>query len=99
MLNYAETTNNNTIVPEDQLQVLPLPGLSSESHLLSGLLSCPDFRKGFEVGQKFFEEDARSGDVPKSEDDLVFFVNHELSTAVYRREKRIEQHYGFPSLS
>lgn len=83
----------------DHMQVLSLPTLPADSNLLSGLLACPDFRKGFEAGQEAFGADEEYGDDPKTEDDLIFFVNNELSVTIYRRSKKLSELFGDPPLT
>jgi hypothetical protein len=78
-----------------------VPSLSLEPAALSALLTCPDFRDGLERGQRLSQEEYEDdpAQVPQTEEALVAFVNWELSTQMYRREKIFEQLVGGSKLS
>jgi Helix-turn-helix domain len=90
----------------DQMQVSQLvPSVSLEplleTDLLSALLTCPDFRDGLEFGQRICQEEYEEdpAQVPQTEEALVCFVNTELSTQMYCREKVLDRHFKTHPLS
>jgi hypothetical protein len=72
-----------------------------EPATLSALLACSDFRDGLEFGQRVFQEEYEDdpAQVPQTEEAFVFFVNWELSTQMYRREKDLDRHFRTLPLS
>jgi hypothetical protein len=83
----------------DAMQVSPMP--AQPLPLLPALLAHPDVQDGLRAGVRAFQEGMFEEDHEKvwSEQDIVQFVNHELSCKMYRRERMIEQALGGPPLS
>src|SRR5579884_442440 len=92
MLNYAETVHISTIVP---------PSEEATSPHLSTLLAHPDVQDGLRAGVQTFQERMFEEYHEKAwtEQDIIRFINHELSAKVYQRQQKIEQALGGPFLS
>ncbi|MBV9705805.1 MAG: hypothetical protein JO125_00165 [Chloroflexi bacterium] len=79
----------------DQMHDLPaLP-------VLSALLAHPEVQAGLLSGQEAFQDGLFHEDHEHAwtEQDMIRFVEGELSGKQYRREQRIDQALGYPSLS
>jgi lambda repressor-like predicted transcriptional regulator len=99
MLNYAETASTSTII-----SVVPVPQsrpheLLVEPETISALLTCPDFRYGFEAGKETFEEKAESDDIPHSEEEMIAYVTQQLSVTGHHRANRFSHFLEHPPLS
>jgi hypothetical protein len=77
----------------DQRQVTPIT-----IPVLSALLEHPDVQEGLRNGQECFREGMFHEDHEKAwaEEDILQFVEEELSRKRYRREQRIGQVMGNP---
>ncbi|MBV9690909.1 MAG: hypothetical protein JO202_14520 [Ktedonobacteraceae bacterium] len=79
----------------DQMQDLPVVPV------LSALLAHPEVQAGLLSGQAAFQDGVFSEEHAHAwtERDMIQFVEGELSGKQYRREQRIDQALGYPSLS
>jgi len=68
--------------------------------ILTTLLNQPDFQEGIQEGLAIFEEGMFAEDLEKAwtEDDIIEFVDSELSKQVYRRTQLTGQamHWSIP---
>ena len=69
--------------------------------VLSALLAHPEVQAGLLSGQEAFQDGLfdEEHEHAWTEKDIIQFVEGELSSKRYRREQRIDQALGYPSLS
>lgn len=65
--------------------------------VLTTLLDHPEFQEGLQEGMATFVEGMFEEDFEKAwtKDDIIEFVDSELSKAVYRRSQRVGQAFGW----